>query len=139
MLKSWSIENFKSIVSSGELELAPVTVLAGLNSSGKSSFLQSILMISQTLSSRLLERPLLPNGPIVQLGTFGDILNETASSYKLGVSFELDFEGEELKSRGRRIFEGWLVNAPNVTSVKVTVQFSSPSGNSASSSVIEAS
>jgi predicted ATPase len=41
MLKSWSIENFKPIVNSGELKLAPVTVFAGLNSSGKSSLLQS--------------------------------------------------------------------------------------------------
>jgi len=34
MLKSWSIENFKPIINSGELKLAPVTVLAGRNSSG---------------------------------------------------------------------------------------------------------
>jgi len=94
MLKSWSIENFKSIVKSGKVELAPVTVLAGLNSSGKSSFLQSILMISQTLSSRLLDRPLLPNGPIVQLGTFGDILNNTSDSSNLSIGFELDFSSE---------------------------------------------
>lgn len=54
MLKSWSIENFKPIVNSGELKLAPVTVFAGLNSSGKSNLLQSILMISQTLSTLVL-------------------------------------------------------------------------------------
>jgi len=94
MLKSWSIENFKSIVKSGKVELAPVTVLAGLNSSGKSSFLQSILMISQTLSSRLLDRPLLPNGPIVQLGTFEDILNSTSDKGNLSIGFELDFSSE---------------------------------------------
>src|SRR5258708_25402102 len=49
MLKSWSIKNFKPIVDSGELQLAPVTVLAGPNSSGKSSLLQCIFMIVQTL------------------------------------------------------------------------------------------
>lgn len=96
MLKSWSIENFKSIVDSGKLQLAPVTVLAGLNSSGKSSFLQSILMISQTLGSRVLERPLLPNGAIIQLGTFDDILNENTNSRSLKISFELTFEEEEI-------------------------------------------
>ena len=92
MLKSWSIENFKPIVNSGELKLAPVTVFAGLNSSGKSSLLQSILMISQTLSSRVLDRPLLPNGPIVQLGTFEDILNEFSSSHNMILKFELSYE-----------------------------------------------
>src|SRR5260370_15089626 len=89
MLKSWSIENFKPIVNSGILKLAPVTVLAGLNSSGKSSLLQSILMISQTLSSRVLDRPLLPNGPIVQVGTFEDSLSEFYDWRKMTLSFEL--------------------------------------------------
>src|SRR5713226_9400213 len=92
MLKSWSIENFKPIVNSGKLKLAPVTVFAGLNSSGKSSLLQSILMISQTLSSRVLDRPLLPNGPIVQLGTFEDILNEFSSSHNMILKFGLSYE-----------------------------------------------
>jgi predicted ATPase len=70
MLKSWSIENFKPIINSGELKLAPVTVLAGLNSSGKTSLLQSILMIAQTLSNQVADRPLILNGPSVRLGTF---------------------------------------------------------------------
>src|SRR6266481_8964871 len=95
MLKSWSIENFKPIVNSGELKLAPVAVLAGRNSSGKSSLLQSILMITQTLSSRVLDRPLLSNGPIVQLGTFDDILNEFSDSHALTIHFTLDIEGEK--------------------------------------------
>jgi len=94
MLKSWSIENFKAIVNSGELQLAPVTVLAGLNSSGKSSLLQSILMISQTLGNRVLDRPLLPNGPIVQLGTFEDILNYGTSSKYLTIMFTLNYKSE---------------------------------------------
>jgi len=67
MLKSWSIENFKVIVNSGDLKLAPVTILAGKNSSGKSTLLQSILMIAQTLSNQIPDRPLLPNERIVQL------------------------------------------------------------------------
>ena len=55
MLKSWSIKNFKPILDSGKLELKPVTVLAGRNSSGKSSLIQSILMIAQTLGNQLPE------------------------------------------------------------------------------------
>src|SRR5579859_6441273 len=94
MLKSWSIENFKPIVNSGELKLAPVTVLAGRNSSGKSSLLQSILMIAQTLSNQLPERALLPNGPLVQLGTFDDILSEFTDLRNLTIQFEISNERE---------------------------------------------
>lgn len=130
MLKSWSIENFKPIVNSGELKLAPVTVLAGRNSSGKSSLLQSILMIVQTLSSQILDRALLPSGPIVQLGTFEDILSEQTSLRTMIVSFELGMEKEELKAPASarvRLVDGKSVAGldTNIKSVRVTSQFRS--------------
>ncbi len=144
MLKSWLIQNFKPILDSGELKLAPVTVLAGRNSSGKSSLIQSILMIAQTLSSRILDRALLPNGPIVQLGTFEDILSEQTSLRTLVVSFELEMEKEELKAPAGtrvRLVDGRVVAglSTNIKSVKVTSQFRSASSNGTSASAIEAS
>ncbi len=90
MLKSWSIQNFKAIVDSGNLKLAPVTVLAGRNSSGKSSLLQSILMISQTLSNQVNERALVTNGTLVQLGTFTDVLSDFSNSEHMVFNFELN-------------------------------------------------
>ncbi|HYT44845.1 MAG TPA: hypothetical protein VEP90_21135, partial [Methylomirabilota bacterium] len=146
MLKSWLIQNFKPILDSGELTLAPVTVLAGRNSSGKSSLIQSILMIAQTLSSRILDRALLPNGPIIQLGTFEDILSEQTGLRTLLVGFELETEKEELKApvgtRVRRV-DGRVIAglrlSTNIKSVKVASKFRSASSNGASTSAIEAS
>jgi hypothetical protein len=46
-----SVEGFKSINEMQTLELAPVTVLAGANSAGKSSMLQPLLLFKQTLES----------------------------------------------------------------------------------------
>src|SRR2546421_102911 len=121
MLKSWSIENFKPIVNSGELKLAPVTVLAGRNSSGKSSLLQSILMIAQTLSNQLPERALLPNGPLVQLGTFEDILSDFSDSRTLMVSFELVTEDALIKN-----YDDYeLPLEPSVKSIKAATTFQS--------------
>src|SRR6266853_5638457 len=128
MLKSWSIENFKPIVNSGELKLAPVTVLAGRNSSGKSSLLQSILMIAQTLSNQVPDRALLPNERIVQLGTFEDILNENSGSRNITVKFELSNEIEDAVQNN---YTGW--------EQKVQVSFGSASEGSPSSSAFEAS
>ncbi len=144
MLKSWLIQNFKPILDSGELNLAPVTVLAGRNSSGKSSLIQSILMIAQTLSSRVLDRALLPNGPIVQLGTFENILSEQTSLRTLVVSFELEMEKEEIKipTNGKVRLVNEILAAglsTNTQSVKVTSQFRSASGSGTSISAIEAS
>src|SRR6266851_66842 len=134
MLKSWSIKNFKPIVDSGELQLAPVTVFAGRNSSGKSSLLQSILMISQTLGSRLLDRPLLPNERLVQLGTFEDILSEIIHSRILELGVGLEMESEEIKTPSRLRGNTRL----DIKSAKFLVRFNSASANGTSSSAIEA-
>ena len=44
-----SIENFKSISALHKFELRPFTVLSGKNSSGKSSFIQLLLILKQTI------------------------------------------------------------------------------------------
>ncbi|MDQ2885543.1 MAG: DUF3696 domain-containing protein [Chloroflexota bacterium] len=126
MLKSWSIENFKPIVNSGELKLAPVTVLAGLNSSGKTSLLQSILMIAQTLSNPIADRPLILNGPTVRLGTFEDVLSDFSTTRSITCAFEL---GEVYRS------EEDLLSTGESWNYKLKVQFSSANENSASSAI----
>jgi len=127
MLKNWSIENFKPIVNSGELKLAPVTILAGLNSSGKTSLLQSILMIAQTLSNQVVDRPLILNGPTVRLGTFEDVLSDFSATRSITCAFELG-ESYEPDVEDPLDFGGsW--------NHKVKVQFSSANENSTSSAI----
>src|SRR6266852_6358671 len=137
MLKSWTIENFKPIIKSSELKFSPVTVLAGRNSSGKSSLLQSILMVAQTLGSKVVERPLLPTGLNVQLGTFEDILYANSSLRTLIVGFELEFETEQASTSSE---DDFLIvgDISNVTSVRIAAVFNSASSNGTSSSAIEA-
>ncbi len=135
MLKSWSIENFKPIVNSGELKLAPVTILAGRNSSGKSSLLQSILMIAQTLSNQVPDRALLPNERIVQLGTFEDILSEFSGSRSMTFKFEINYDREEIR---QSLIDLYRISNLSLSNHKVAVTFGSASSN-AGSSAIEAS
>ena len=49
MIKSLRLQNFKAFEDTGILDLKPLTVLAGPNSGGKSSILQSLLLLKQTL------------------------------------------------------------------------------------------
>ena len=51
MLKRLHLKNFKGWEDTGSLELAPITVLFGSNSSGKTSLLQSLLLLKQTAAS----------------------------------------------------------------------------------------
>src|SRR5439155_17344326 len=70
MIERWRLSNFKSVYEQVELPLAPLTVFAGANSSGKSTFIQSILLVAQTLTSQVHSRPVVLNGHIIRLGKF---------------------------------------------------------------------
>lgn len=141
ILKSWSVQNFKAIGASGELQLAPITVLAGLNSSGKTSFLQSILMIAQTLGSRLVDRPLLPNERIIQLGTFEDVLASFSLTRALHIHFEIALvnEKEEDIPYDEEGLASFSVVRRELYTVKVHVTFRSPHQGGIDSSAIDAS
>ena len=46
----WGMEGFRSIGEYTEVELKPITLICGQNSSGKSSFINSILLMSQAVT-----------------------------------------------------------------------------------------
>ena len=87
MLRRLEVKNFKA-AQDLEVRLAPLTMLAGLNSSGKSTVLQSLALLRQSLVGRNLPRMLL-HGPIVQLGTFGDVRTEMSLTDTIGFVTEL--------------------------------------------------
>jgi predicted ATPase len=92
MLISWSIENFKSFLGRTRIDFAPITVFAGANSSGKSTIIQSILLLKQTIQYAPLNRPLALNGPLLKLGAFDDVKNVTSQDRHIGISWDLDVE-----------------------------------------------
>jgi len=67
MITKWGVKNFKSILEA-DLDLAPLTVFTGVNSSGKSSFLQSIVMLAQSEKSK--EKLINIKGDLIDLGSF---------------------------------------------------------------------
>lgn len=73
MITNWKVFNFKSIREETELALGPLTIFAGANSSGKSTFIQSILLIAQTLAHKVGSRSVVLNGALTSLGQFGDL------------------------------------------------------------------
>lgn len=73
MITKWKLGNFKSIRKQTELPMGPLTIFAGPNSSGKSTFIQSILLINQTLTSQVRSRSVILNGPLTKLGQFHDL------------------------------------------------------------------
>ena len=58
-----SVNGFKSLANECEIDIHPLTILAGANSSGKSSIMQPLLMLKQTLEAPFDPGPLLLDGP----------------------------------------------------------------------------
>ncbi len=77
MLESIHLENFKAS-RDVDARLAPLTVLAGLNSTGKSTLLQAIGLLKQSYDSNGNTHGVCLSGTLVHLGQFGDILSEGA-------------------------------------------------------------
>lgn len=72
-----SLENFKAFADRQMAKLAPITLIYGPNSAGKSSLIQSLLLMKQTVGgtvSRTSE--LIMKGDLVDLGTFKSVLHK---------------------------------------------------------------
>lgn len=92
MLTNITLENFKAFQKLNNLKVKPVTILCGTNSCGKSSILQSILLMKQTLESKNPNQNLLLNGRFTKLGYFEDIIYQKNKENE--VKFVLNFNNE---------------------------------------------
>jgi hypothetical protein len=73
------------------LPLAPLTLLTGFNAGGKSTSLQGALLVAQALRTNPRSRWVSLNGPLVELGTVGETVNESAGRRELLVGVETEF------------------------------------------------
>src|ERR1019366_1932637 len=88
MITKWKLSNFKSVRHESELDMAPLTIFAGPNSSGKSTLLQSMLLISQTLSSKIPSRSVVLNGQLARLGQFDDLRSYESNQEEISIAWE---------------------------------------------------
>ncbi len=116
---SVTIGGFKSIARKQTLNFRPLTVLSGANSSGKSSFMQPLLLLKQTLEAPYDPGALLINGPHAKFTSTQQFLSENVRSKQvneLTVGFKnqsgditLDFvrpENKPIEISGQTITSG---------------------------------
>ena len=83
MINQIRLENYKCFKSLS-LELSNLNVLAGINSMGKSSIIQILLLLRQSYSNNSLQKGLHLNGDYIQLGTGYDVMNRMSEEDSFG-------------------------------------------------------
>lgn len=84
-LRSLEFHNLKCFLAL-RLSLAPLTLLTGFNSAGKSTALHSILLLAQGLRLGYDFEYLSPNGTLVRLGSPGEVLSSHADERRVQIS-----------------------------------------------------
>lgn len=86
-----TVRGFKSIMDEQQIELRPLTLLAGANSSGKSSIMQPILLLKQTIEAPSDPGALLLDGPNVRFTRVNQLLSQVAGQ-ETSIRFSLGIE-----------------------------------------------
>ncbi len=101
-IQSIAVEGFKSFRKKQKIDLAPLTILAGANSSGKSSIMQPLLLMKQTLDASFDPGVFKLDGPNVDFSDQDQFLFKSnlinSVEFKLNVikaNEELSFEYEQ--------------------------------------------
>lgn len=123
----WRVRDFKGL-KTAELDIrkGKATVLTGINSSGKSSVIQSLLLTAQSLQG---ENQVVLNGPLVRLGDAQDLVREGAESGAIELAIGLESGTSEEGADGeaaQAVFD--LVPAEDRSSLRTRrVKIGSPS------------
>lgn len=88
-ITSLSVAGFKSLRDPQRVDIKPLTILAGVNSSGKSSIMQPLLLLKQTLEAPYDPGPLLLDGPNVSVTRIEQILSLSGADGRFTVGFTL--------------------------------------------------
>ena len=125
MLTQIDLRHFKCFESL-KLPLRPLTLLSGANASGKSSLMQALVLLHQTMREHEWSSRLMLNGATVRLGAVADVIDQVHGHRDYGIvlmdgggaRFQWEFEGErdEMSMKVRRARgetgngEGWDID-----------------------------
>lgn len=98
MINNISIHNFKSLKTLEPIAMGSCLFLCGPNSSGKSSFIQVVLLIAQNIANDFKGGMVSLNGNLVKLGEFDNILSHSNDAKEIKISFDLFPENDIQKN-----------------------------------------
>lgn len=114
---SLHLANFKAFKSSGPIPIAPITLLLGRNSSGKSSVAHSLMLLKQSIEVGGPQGPspqLKLNGTLLEAGTFRDVVYNHRTANEIEAIFECQVPGAS-KEDGNRSYADFDERPPLVS------------------------
>lgn len=102
------LQNIRSLKDTGVVSLSPITLLVGVNSSGKSTFLRTFPLIKQSICKRT-DGPILWAGDVddyVDFGSFSEtVINDGSDAITLQFEFPLTIESNPRRDPFYTLFE----------------------------------
>ncbi|MFA6472445.1 MAG: AAA family ATPase [Candidatus Latescibacterota bacterium] len=102
MIQGFSVRGFRAFSNSGDVPLAPITCLVGRNSSGKSTLLNALLLLRQSIEQRPVGSrvpQLNLNGTLLNLGSYNDIVHGHNTNLPISFSFQTNSQTEVIRRR----------------------------------------
>lgn len=93
IMDSLRIQDLRALEDTDFIELKPLTLLLGKNSSGKSTFLRSLLLFRQSVESRT-KGPILWYGQLTDFGSFQEAINKNSKSNEICFHFKVNIPTE---------------------------------------------
>lgn len=95
MISELSLQKFKAFSNLEYLRIAPITILSGVNSSGKSSILHSLLILKQSLAGELPEEAIQLDGKYLQYTQLREISYGLPRESIASVKYSLKIDDKE--------------------------------------------
>lgn len=101
MITNFAMTNFKSFASSEMMRFAPITLIFGPNSSGKSSIIQALMMLKQTLEKENGQGKLETDGESISLSNYSNIIHGQNDKLPMGfdIQYTANHSAQEFKNR----------------------------------------
>lgn len=124
MLEQINLQNFKCFEQL-KLPLAELTLLSGTNASGKSSVLQAMVLLHQTMREHEWSARLMLNGESIRLGTMEDVVDKIHGRRSFGIgcldskaSCRWIFSGERSEMSMSMSIDAVFINGEKIDSPK---------------------
>ncbi len=123
IIRSIALKNFKGFSSEVRIELRPITLLFGANSSGKSSVLQALQYLREILERQNVNADrTLQGGDAVDLGGFLNLVNGRDPQKRVEIAVEMELGATSIPELVPDAFEDWQTSDEHVWWMYNTLQ-----------------